>query len=872
MTTFLFEEIKTIREYAPEAYKELPKYVVHNLTQKYQIRPYQEQAFRNFITYFENDRLRHRPSQVLFHMATGSGKTLIMAGLILYLYKKGYRNFLFFVNADNIVQKTKDNFINRTSSKYLFNDEINIDGQSVKIRTVENFQDWNKDDINICFTTIQGLHMSLNQFKENGLTDDDFAEKKIVLIADEAHHLNIETKKGLSPSEKEYRNNWETTVNRIFNSDVDNVLLEFTATCDLENPYILSEYEKKIIVDYPLRKFREDGYSKEVKTLQSHVSLIDRVLQAVLLSQYRLKLFQDNKKLIKPVILFKSDKIDSSKKFYQEEFRPLIDNLSESDLLRIRTQTSNPLLVKMYEYFDTHTTNEQLISEIKEDFSHEKCISVNSKEDKGTYQLLINSLEDRNNLIRCIFAVDQLNEGWDVLNLFDIVRLYETRSAERHGGPGRQTIQEAQLIGRGARYCPFTTSDKSERFLRKFDDDIDNELRVCETLYYHCMYNSLFISELTTAMKGIGLLPDNIKECSYILKEDFKRDIIYNNGLVFENERVVKSRKQITELLPSVRTRDYEIDLSSGATSIVNLLAPSSDVVKTLERVSTKSFTIGQIAEKNYSIVHKALRQFNIFKFNILQQYYPNLKSTKQFITDNNYLGNIKINIKISNDEITNEQLYIACKRVVEKISNSISDIEETFEGTKEFKSRKICEVFRDKTVSYTDPHGDGQGVSQSHGAISEHLKVNLPDEDWFVFTDNFGTSEEKEFVAYFKEHVQDLKNKYEKVYLIRNERQLKLFSFNGGERFEPDYVLIMTKQNGNITDQYQIFIEPKGSHLIQKDSWKESFLLEIESSGIPVKTLVDDNNYKIIGFPFFNRAERLSQFNEAMTNLLVAE
>ena len=48
-----------------------------------------------------------------------------------------------------------------------------------------------------------------------------------------------------------------------------------------------------------------------------------------------------------------------------------------------------------------------------------------------------------------------------------------------------------------------------------------------------------------------------------------------------------------------------------------------------------------------------------------------------------------------------------------------------------------------------------------------------------------------------------------------------------------------MTKQNGNITDQYQIFIEPKGSHLIQKDSWKESFLLEIESSGIPVKTLL---------------------------------
>ena len=864
MGTFLFEDINALREFAPEAYKELPKYVTKNLTQKYSIRPYQELAFRNFITYFESEKC-HKPTQVLFHMATGSGKTLIMAGLILYLYKKGYRNFLFFVNTDNIVQKTKDNFINQTSSKYLFNDEINIDGEIIKVRTVDNFQGCNKEDINICFTTIQGLHMGLNQFKENGLTDDDFAEKKIVLIADEAHHLNIETKKGLSKSEKEDKSNWETTVNRIFNSDRDNVLLEFTATCDLKNTYIKTAYEKKIIIDYPLRKFREDRYSKEVKTFQSHVPLIDRVLQAILLSQYRLKLFQDNKKTIKPVILFKSDKIDSSKSFYKEQFRPLIENLSEADLTRIRTQNSHPLLVKMFEYFDKYLTTEELIAEIREDFSDEKCVSVNSKEEKGNYQLQINSLEDRNNLIRCIFAVDQLNEGWDVLNLFDIVRLYETRSAERHGGPGKQTIQEAQLIGRGARYCPFTTTDKAERFLRKFDEDIENELRVCETLYYHCMNNSTYISELTTAMRGIGLMPDNIKECPYILKEDFKNDNLYKHGLVFENERAVKSRNTITELLPSVRDTIYSYDLSAGASSTTTLLESSADDTSTGERGVLKEFVISNIP---YPIVHKALRQYNIFKFNILKQYYPNLTSIKQFITDSKYLGNIKLSIRISESDITNEQLYLALKYTLGKISNRISDIEETYEGTKEFKPRKLCEVFRDKTVSYTDPHGDGQGVSQSNGAISEHLKVNLSNEDWFVFTDNYGTSEEKEFVAYFKDHVQDLKNKYDKVYLIRNERQLKLFSFNGGERFEPDYVLIMTKQEGNITDQYQIFIEPKGSHLIEKDSWKEEFLLQIEESGRPVQTLIDDNNYKIVGFPFFNVADRQAQFNEAMSKL----
>ena len=120
-----------------------------------------------------------------------------------------------------------------------------------------------------------------------------------------------------------------------------------------------------------------------------------------------------------------------------------------------------------------------------------------------------------------------------------------------------------------------------------------------------------------------------------------------------------------------------------------------------------------------------------------------------------------------------------------------------------------------------------------------------------------------------FKDHVQDLKSKYDKVYLIRNERQLKLFSFNGGERFEPDYILIMTKQEGNITDQYQIFIEPKGSIYIKPDAWKEEFLLQIKESGRPVKTLIDDNSYKIIGFPFFNIADRQIQFNEAIKTLI---
>lgn len=74
-----------------------------------------------------------------------------------------------------------------------------------------------------------------------------------------------------------------------------------------------------------------------------------------------------------------------------------------------------------------------------------------------------------------------LNEGWDVLNLYDIVRLYDTRDANG-GKPGKTTMQEAQLIGRGARYMPFR--DPSDDSLpidkRKYDCDVANPCRVVE--------------------------------------------------------------------------------------------------------------------------------------------------------------------------------------------------------------------------------------------------------------------------------------------------------------------------------------------------------------------------------------------------------
>lgn len=106
---------------------QMPDYYSTALNPAMKLRPYQEECFRYFLTYWENSfEGKSYPPQLLFHMATGSGKTLIMAGVMLYLYEKGYCNFLFFVNSTNIIEKTKENFLNLASAKYLFAPNIEI--------------------------------------------------------------------------------------------------------------------------------------------------------------------------------------------------------------------------------------------------------------------------------------------------------------------------------------------------------------------------------------------------------------------------------------------------------------------------------------------------------------------------------------------------------------------------------------------------------------------------------------------------------------------------------------------------------------------------------------------------------------------------
>lgn len=849
---------------------EVKPHIINNLNPKFALRPYQNEAFSRFNFALNQDNQRKKPTQLLFHMATGSGKTLVMAGVILDLYEQGYRNFIFFVNSSNIIEKTKDNFLNSLSSKYLFNETLSIADKQITIKEVANFETANQEDINIVFSTIQGLHSRLNTPKENALTYEDFEDKKIVLLSDEAHHINAETKKGKkTKDEVESILSWEGTVNKIFNSNLDNLLLEFTATADIEHPEVKKKYNDKLLFDYPLKQFRKDKYSKEVQLLQAELNQFERALQAVVLNQYRRKVFEKNKINIKPVMLLKSKTIGESKSFFTE-FVDGINNLSPTTLNKIRNNATNPIIEKVFNYFDTQNiTISNLILELKGDFSEDKCISVNSKDDSVDKQLIVNSLEDIDNEYRAIFAVDKLNEGWDVLNLFDIVRLYNTRDADHKSGKvGKTTMSEAQLIGRGARYCPFKLNDTQPLFQRKYDDDIENELRICEELYYHSAHNPKYISELNKALEQIGMKSIKTVQKKLYVKDSFKDTDMFKNGVLYLNKQTVYDRLDILELDKSIKDKIYKKKFLTGFSSVSKVF--SNDLQMNVQKANQ----IHSIKNFAFHIQRKALNKLPFYRFNNLQKYFPHLKSVSEFLTSDKYALNIKVELEGTIEQVqspSNEMILETLVKVFDEIAKAIPQGSVSFKGTKEFEPQGIKYTFEKEKVLNISVNEDGDqeyGLGQTE-TTNQDLFIDLSTEDWYVFNDNYGTSEEKYLVKYIKQAYASLCKKYEEIYLIRNEKHFKLYTFEEGQPLEPDFVLILKKKESSKSIIHQMFIEPKGGdRLTNEDSQiKERFLLQLEKD-YNLQVVYENKDYKLVGMPLYNEKLTKSDFDSKFQSL----
>ena len=826
----------------------VPNHITDNLKPGFGQRPYQVESFQRFILCHteEFEGKPRKPLHLLYNMATGSGKTLIMAGLILHFYEKGYRNFLFFVNSNNIIQKTKDNFLNPQASKYLFNDKIVINGKKVLIKEIDTFEEADNQNINIKFTTIQQLHIDLNNTKENSVIYEDFKDKKIVLIADEAHHLSSATK-----SNGTLFGSWEGTVLEILNQNLDNILLEFTATLDYENREIVDKYQNKVIFKYDLAQFRIDKYSKEINLVRSLYDEQDRIIQALILNLYRQELATSNNINLKPVILFKAKKTIKESKQNKENFHKLIDDFSVAMVEKIKKTSTVPIVQKAFKFFDTKGISaNEIVKRIQANFRLENCLSANNDTEAEQNQILLNTLEDENNPVRAVFAVQKLNEGWDVLNLFDIVRLYEDRDG-KDGKPGKTTLLEAQLIGRGARYYPFALEEGQDKYTRKYDDDISNDLKTLEELYYHTKEDSRYISELKNALVESGIYEDdeNLVTKQLTLKLDFKETYFYRDGHVFFNKKVPKSFDNIKSFADlGVKKTNYRHTLSSGVGRMSSAFFEMENSTSNEEVIKTKDVKLTDIPKH---IIRFALSQNPFFYFDSLSHYFQSVGSLSNFIDSTDFLAVLEITFNGTHNrlqEISHFDYLQALNGLLQTIEADIKSNSTEYEGSGYIK-QPIHQVFKDKEIKvykYSE-RANGQ----------ETLVANEP---WYVYNANYGTSEEKKFVELFARRFEGLNQKFENIYLIRNEREIKIFD-KLGRAFEPDF-LVFCKQRDGEQMTFQVFIEPKGAHLVAHDKWKEDFLNEIRTEQKIIKIHTD--TYLITAVPFYNYANE----NEFKTTL----
>lgn len=827
--------------------------ISHNLSKD--LRPYQEEAMWNFNY---TQKIEQSINHVLFNIATGGGKTLVMASCILYLFHEfGYQNFLFFANTDAIVKKTNDNLLNVASEKYLFVRSIIIDNQNIQIKQVEQFPRVpDKNTIYLVLTSIQKLHIDLNNPRENGLCYEDLQESPIVILADEAHHYNAQT---TGKSNKNNDSAWELTIQNLLSLRQDNRLLEFTATLDTNEPSLYEKYKDRIVYKYDLKEFMQQGYSKLVMLLETDSNDSQKMLEAVLLSQYR-KLIAIKYGILgfKPVILFKSNTIKTSEMVHQL-FMNMINNLEPvkvQEYIKIKKQQvkekPSSIWHKLSDFYLKYGNFGEIIKGIQDDFHELNIYNANSedilKNDNG---FILNSLEDANNPYRAIFAVAKLNEGWDVLNLYDIVRIKENGNAT-----SKSTTSEAQLIGRGARYYPFALPSQNASQIRQFDNST-NELAILEQLHYHTMNDSDYIKLLHQSLINEQVLSqvDGNKKLVFVkVKDSFKRSKIYKHGKLYINEQDKPSHKSnfkeysiADKIIVSYRKIDEKLltDIKFG-----NNLIISSNEIPVIRL--TKPF------------YRKAIMRNPFFKFDNLKKYFPSLNSISEFITHENYLGGLEIGVHnlpldFNFDEISSKDKLELLERALTKVSENLRKNHEKAHGTGRFVGIDINDIVKDHELLIDD-----ESILSLHENKAQKIEVRSIGKgvnNWFVFDTLVCNGLEHKMVMVLKEAISKLSNQYDEIYLIRNNENtagLKLTQFKGVKGFKPDFLLLMKDNDREYF--YHVFLEAKGEAFYEQDKWKED-MLELINGSKEVCITVDDTNVRLIGMRFY----RDGQVNESI-------
>lgn len=488
---------------------------------------------------------------------------------------------------------------------------------------------------------------------------------------------------------------------------------------------------------------------------------------------------------------------------------------------------------------------------MKESFNNSFIINANNEKDVENQQILLNSLESKKNEIRAIFAVDKLNEGWDVLNLFDIVRLNK--------GAINDTTKEAQLIGRGARYYPFEYGDES-KFKRKFDE-MQTPLKALEILTYHAASENEFITKLNKELVSIGLKLPKQKSIKLRVKEEIKQSEFYKEAHFATNSRKKVSSTQMLfseEIVQKItaKSNDMQIPLFNAKGVVQDDLMKNEDKDEFSQAYKSKNLKDfpQQILLKAMNILHKN------YNFAELSKRFD-IKSKNEFI--NKYLNfGVKLHPRqgLEGSQTLLQIARFALEALGENINKQLDAYMVGDWGVKPLNLIGDKEVVRDEAAE----------VERFRGGY-----------EWFYFDSFVGTSEERAFLDFIEEKKELINEHFQAWLVVRNERFSELAIYdcrkrleNGeenakyGERFEPDFYFL-GKRVGEKHLTIQCLIEPKGEKWQNDDKWKEEFLADLFDK----KMIVESSNLKVKvqGMPFFNQNNN-EKFKEKFELFVKAE
>lgn len=460
-----------------------------------------------------------------FEIATGAGKTSIIGANMLYLYKRGYKNFLIITPNTFIYEKTIRNF-SVNDKKCVFSEEIPlkinlITGENYKDRTCEYDED---ADITIYVFNIQkffeknsgnekkqdessGVPYVLRPLEESFWKDDsgntisfvDFLRKRnLVIFTDEAHH---------------YQNDASSEAIKQMDPEL---VLEYTATA-IENHK--EKREQKVIYKYSISQFIEDKYAKKIRAIgyanlheskSNQVSEADKrkIILSLLCHLVKREALKDEK--LKPLTLIRSRHIEHSQnvlKYLQEDISK--DILILEEVIEIIKNEKSPITKIFLDLFDKMGGDkEKLLIKLAKIALLSFRIDSDVKSDSEIVDKW-NSIEE--NEYEFVVYVKMLDEGIDVNNIYILTILSDSDSTVKNN--------IKQIIGRGVR-------------LYKEKREFDNETNIkkqSENLYIVCDKDRNFENFI-----------ESIRSELELSKDQFDRDENWDYQTIIDEPKIEK--------------------------------------------------------------------------------------------------------------------------------------------------------------------------------------------------------------------------------------------------------------------------------------------------------------------------------------------